>query len=159
MSYIFEKVISFFEWLMMGTRKESEKVDLVLKNIDKSDIKKREPDKWDKEFIKLVPVFHLYRDALDFLNRYGCVCDTYFEELSKHSMNKDLTLQRCFCRVSRNKYTCQHICKYPMLLFNYLRCWDLSPSVKEEIKRSPEYYEDVISLYNKLAPEFNRAQI
>lgn len=153
---LLEKLISYLEWLMLGVKDEGEKVALVLKNLDRSSLEKRERNRWDDEFIKLVPSLHLYSEALDLLNRYGWVCNTYFDELSKYEPDRNLFLQRCFCRVTRNRYTDRLVCKYPNLIFHYLMRWDLSKETKCKLREAPGYYEDVIDLYNKFAPELRR---
>ena len=156
---IIVSIINFLERLMITKKDESERVTLVLKNINKKNPKDRDLDIWDKEFYKLVPVLHQYTEALDFLNRFGFICDVYFDELSKFNPNEISFLQKTFCRVSRSKYTDKYICRYPNLLFKYLQRWDLLPSVKSKLSESKIYYADVISLYNKFAPEYSREQI
>ncbi len=159
MERIIKKIISMLELLMLAGKSEADSVKIVLSNVDKSDPRKREPDRWDEEFKKLVPVLHNYAEALDILNRYGHLCDQYFAEIAKYEPQKMLLLQICICRVSRNKYTDRYICRYPFLLFKFLQSWDLLPEVKQKLKKSPEYYRDPTELYNKFAPEYSREQI
>ena len=156
---ILNKFVSYLEWMTMDGKDEGTRVSIVLTNIDKTSLNSRKRNKWDDKFKDLVSVLHNYSSALNFLNQNGNVCDAYFEELEKYEPEKNLLLQRCFCRVSRNKYTDKMICKYPNLLFQYLKRWDLSVETKRVLKQAPAYYSDVIDLYNMLAPEFCRERI
>ena len=149
-------IISFLEKLIIEHRSEGERVSLVLKNIKLTDPTKRETDKWDLEFKRLVPVLHNYSEALYYLNRYSYLAETYFTEIVKYEPDKMMLLQNCICRVSRNKYTDRYICKYPSLMFGFLQRWDLLPEIKKKMQQSPEYYKDLIDLYNMLAHQFER---
>lgn len=152
-------IIDFFKRLSFNQLSEADRVSVVLNHLDKSDPSKRRKNKWDEEFYKLVPVFHKYNEALDFLNTYGYVCDTYFQELKKYNPEKNLYLQMRFCETKKDGFWKRFVCKYPNLLFWYLRSWDLSMEAKTMLKRSGCWSKDVFDLYNKLAPEFNREQL
>lgn len=125
-----------------------QKVLKVLENVSVIDPKKRKPDIWDEEFIRLVPVLHHYDKALEMLNKYGWLSKTYFENLK--DADKNVALQRTFCRIRKNAYqypSCSpYSACYGNLLYGFLEHWDLLPEIKEEIFDDPDF-EPVVKIY------------
>ena len=74
--------------LMLGLyegylRKEKRLVRKVLQKVDKNSLHDRTFNCWDQKFIELVPVLHLYDEALNVLENYGGLRETYFANLLK----------------------------------------------------------------------------
>ena len=82
MKNLLEKVASMVELYEVMCRREKRAVLNLLANLDTSDPKKRSVNIWDRKFWELVPILYKYDDALDFINTYGHVSETYFTVLS-----------------------------------------------------------------------------
>ena len=119
----------------------------VLNHVDCRNPRLRQQNRYDRKFIKFVPYYHKYDAALFYLNRYGYLCDTYFEHLTDAENNPYLQLQIC----SVQRFSCgkSWYAKYPNLICAYLAKWDFLPEVKEKIF-SDEKYEDVRSIYCRM---------
>lgn len=121
----------------------------VLHRLDCTDPRKRSLNVYDRKFLKLVPHLHKYSFALSFLNRYGHVCDTYFEALK--DADKNAYLQMCLCDVERFKFSDRYYARYSNLVCCYLKRWDFLPEVKAKIFKDDKYHHviDIYRLFRK----------
>lgn len=125
-----------FDHLELQDLRENQ-VMSILQRMDKTNPEERAQNCFDARFAQLVPVLHNYDKALDFLNRYVHVRNTYFRLLRGADTN--LELQRRLCRVDYHVYAGKHFLRYQNLLFHYLKRWDLHPKVMEEIAGDEKY--------------------
>lgn len=110
----------------------------VLNHMDCTDPKKRSLNRYDKKFIRLIPVLHNYHGALEFLNMYGYVSDTYFSHLTDAENNAYLQMR--FCAVEKSVFDVgNYYPKYSNLVCYYLMRWDFLPEVKEKIFKDDKY--------------------
>jgi hypothetical protein len=145
MKKFFEMVASMIGLYGAMLKKEERLVKEVLANLDKSDPKKRPVNVWDKKFWELVPILYKYEEALEFLDTYGHVCDTYFKVLSFED-SQNIVFQLTLCEVVD---TCSggKRCRYPNLLHGFLLNWDFRDEVKKTIKNDPDK-DPVVRFYN-----------
>ena len=104
---------------------------LGLQKMNKTDPKKRGLDRWDFWFRANVNEFQKYDKALEIINQYGFVSDTYFRELKNAQQNIDL--QKKLISVKYNMYVADYQEKFSNLLCGYLRHWDLAPEIKDTV--------------------------
>ena len=109
----------------------------VLEKMDKTDPSRRKHNRWDTEFIRLIPWMHFYDEVLEILNAYGFLSDMYFENLQGADQNVEL--QRNLCRVHYNEYIGDYRASYGNLLFMYLQRWDFLPEIKEDLLSDPKF--------------------
>lgn len=152
MKKFFEQVVSMLGLYGAILKREERLVKEVLENLDKRDPRKRCANKWDKKFKELVPVLYKYDEALDFLNTYGHVCDTYFESLTEEDV-KNVAFQLALCKVEYNEYALHYFCCYSNLLYCFLSKWDFCDEVKETLKKSVNE-QAVVRFYNAHAEVF-----
>lgn len=146
MKKFFEQVAAMLGLYGATLRKEEKLVKKVLANLDKRNPKRRSENVWDRKFKELVPILHKYDEALEFLNIYGYVCDTYFEELS-YTDAQNIVFQLGLCEVCDNLFNGGKQCRYPNLLHGFLCRWDFRSEVKEAIKNDPDK-DPVVRFYN-----------
>lgn len=135
--------------LMLGLyegylRKEKRLVRKVLQKVDKNSLHDRTFNCWDQKFIELVPVLHLYDEALNVLENYGGLRETYFANLLTTNVN-NIAFQRKLCKVDNNN----HIC-YGNLLYGFLLRWDFCDELKAELKNDKNM-KDIVYFYNNMA--------
>ena len=152
MKKFFREVILMLGLYKVALENEEKDVKEVLENMDKRDPRKRSANKWDKKFEELVPVLYKYDEALEFVNTYGHVCDTYFKLLSEEDLN-NAAFQLALCKVRYNEYALHYYCCYSNLLHCFLDKWDFCDEVKEELKKSVEK-NAVVRFYNAHANVF-----
>ena len=146
MKKFFEKVASMIELYGAMLKKEERLVQEVLANLDKTDLRKRPVNVWDRKFWELVPILYKYEEALEFLDTYGHVCDTYFKVLS-YDDARNIVFQLSLCEVKVNRYDGKKCCRYPNVLHVFLQNWDFRDEVKMQIKNDPQK-EPIVLFYN-----------
>ncbi len=146
MKKFFEMVASMIGLYGAMLKKEERLVKEVLANLDKSDPRKRTYNAWDKKFEELVPILYKYEEALEFLDTYGHVCDTYFKVLS-FSDAQNVVFQLSLCEVYESSLSAEKRCRYPNLLHAFLQQWDFRDEVKKTIKNDPDK-DPVVRFYN-----------
>ena len=130
-------------------RREERDVIRILENLDTSNPRVRPRNKWDTKFEEFVPVLYKYDIALDFINRFGYVCETYFLNLGEEDA-KNIAFQLKICSVWQNTINDEWYIKYPNLLHFFLLKWDLDDAVKAELLNDSTKKE-VVRMYNKFA--------
>lgn len=113
--------------------KEAKKVKKVLDNVNKEPLRNRTFNSWDKQFLELVPVFYKYDFALEALNTYGNLCNTYFVALTLEDL-QNVAFQRALCKVDLSDFNQKYYVHYRNLLHHFLKRWDFCDEVKEWIK-------------------------
>ena len=149
MKKLIEKVAAMLGLYSATLKKEETQVKRVLANLDTSDPRKRAINKWDREFLDLVPVLYKYDDALVFVNRFGYVCEIYFASLRCEDV-ANVAFQRKLCSVWQNDLNCEYYIKYRNLLHFFLDRWDFDEGLKQELMADPSKVE-VLIIYNKFA--------
>ena len=155
MKKFFREVIIILGLYKVALGKEEKLVKEVLENMDLTDPKKRTYNVWDRKFEELVPVLYKYDEAMEFLNTYGWVCETYFLHLSEEDVT-NLAFQRKLCSVSKNSFDHQYYGDYYNLLFWFLKRWDFEETIKKELQQDPQK-ADIVRVYNFLAKGKKRA--
>ena len=145
MKNFLKKVASMVGLYEVMCSREKKAVWNLLANLDTSDPKKRPVNIWDRKFWELAPILYKYDDALDFINTYGHVCETYFTVLSSADF-QNLVFQLSLCETVDVCYDGKR-CRYPNLLHGFLKHWDFREEVKNEIKNNPDK-APVLRLYN-----------
>ena len=131
-----------------------EDVLTVLRSMNLSNPRNRERNIWDERFLDVIPFLHQYDEALDFLNRFGFVCDTYFDHLSVLNPSQNYELQKCFCSIEG---LCLRddlkgwIPKYRNLFFHFSEAYELLPEL-EEMLHSEKRYKGLLDIYEKFHP-------
>ena len=146
MKKFFEKVASMVGLYGVMQKREEKAVRKVLENLDKTDLRKRPVNEWDRKFWELAPILYRYDFALDFLDTYGHVLDTYFKVLS-YVDSQNIVFQLTLCEVEESSVTGKKCCRYPNVLHGFLRQWDFREEVKKEIKNDPQK-EPIVCFYN-----------
>lgn len=152
MKKFFKEVLLILGLYKVTLEKEEKDVKEVLENLDKRDPRKRTYNSWDKKFEELVPVLYKYDEALEFLNTYGHVLDTYFALLTEEDLN-NAAFQLALCKVEYNEYALHYYCCYSNLLHRFLSEWDFCDEVKETLKKSVNE-QAVVRFYNAHAGVF-----
>ncbi len=142
----------FGKFLQIFSKQRGEKEDLspeekvmrVLYAMDKTNPQRRARNVWDKRFAQLVPELHLYDRALEFINTYGHVCDTYIQLLAEPEKNAELQFR--LCKVAISAYSDRYRAKYPNVLWGYLGHYDLLPEVKSLVLDDAKY-EHIAEIY------------
>jgi len=123
----------------------------VLEHMDKTNPIKRKLNNWDDKFADLVPVLHRYPEALDFLNRFGFVCDTYFRHLKNLHPENNYELQKSLCSLEEFNLggdLKKWMPKYRNLFFYFIESYELLPEVLEQL-RSEKKYKELLDIYEK----------
>ncbi len=127
--------------------KEAKKVKEVLLWIDKKPLKDRTFNTWDQQFLELVPVLYKYDFALDELNMYGNLCNTYFASLTLEDV-QNVAFQQALCKVDLFDFNQKYYVHYRNLLYQFLKRWDFCDEVKEWIK-GDETKRCLVKFYNE----------
>ncbi len=146
MKKFLKKVVAMVGLYEAMLKKEEKTVQEVLINLDRTDLRKRPVNKWDRKFWELVPILYKYDFALDFLNRYGFVLETYFKVLS-YADAQNIVFQLTLCEVDESFITGEKHCRYPNVLHVFLQNWDFRDEVKTQIKNDQEK-EPIVRFYN-----------
>ena len=133
--------------------KEAKKVKEVLLWINKEPLKNRTFNTWDRQFLELVPVLYKYDFALDALNMYGNLCDTYFVALTLEDL-QNVAFQQALCKVDLFDFDQKYYVHYRNLLHQFLKHWDFCDEVKEWIKID-ETKACIVKFYNETNELFN----
>ena len=123
----------------------------VLNHMDKTDPVKRKLNDWDDKFIDLIPILHRYPEALDFLNRFGFICDTYFRHLKGLHPEHNYELQKSLCaieEISIGDDLKKWMPKYRNLFFRFIESYDLLALIQKKLE-SDKKYEDLLQIYKK----------
>ena len=135
-------------------KREEAKVKEVLRNLDKTDPNERFADKWDKEFKKICPILYRHDGALYFVDWYGYICNTFFENLRQEDF-ENLEFQRKMCRVQVNGVTGVWYCQYRLLLYYFLKHHDFDDVIKQELLED-QTKKVIIDVYNLMAKDYGR---
>lgn len=121
----------------------------VVRNVNKTDPQQREKNKWDERFIKVLPIVHKFDAALDEIDKFGYLAQTYFDHIA--DLEKNLELQRRFCEVRKLAVGNEYNLAYSGLLCKYLEKFELASEIKEEISSDDKYISvrKLISLLKK----------
>lgn len=149
-----KKVASMLGLYGVMLKKEKEQVEELLKNLDKTDPRERTFNLWDKKFKELTPVLYKYDEALEFINKFGHIEETYFLNLTDEDA-KNIAFQRKICSVRKGFLPGEYYAEYSNLLVRFLKRWDLDEVVKAELQNDAQK-QDIIRLYNLFSYEKGR---
>lgn len=116
----------------------------MLWDMDKHNPQKRQQNSYDVWFLNHIEEFCQYDEALELINHWKYLTNTYLQNLPK--ADKNTLLQQKLISVYYNEMMQSHLVRYKRLLRCYLELWDFSPEIKEMINSNDEYQE-VLRMY------------